>query len=211
VTARYANAKLSPFHAGQTMPAVVVPFVVPVEGRPFDAAEAQAALDGQLATDWPALLGRLVARSHPGRESALRPDGAPLEYYWSLEQSEWASDLMFRDAASLAEAYPELVRHGITAASCESVMRFLGRRSDRRFDGQVQSDLRRRQEGVRLKHSVNGNSVKMHDKGGRCCGWRRRSTTRGTCACTAGRSGTRTRSSGGRCARVSPTCTGGPG
>lgn len=134
--------------------------------RVSDAAGAQAALDGQLKTDWPALLGRLVARSHPGWGSALRLDGAPLEYYWSLEQSEWASDLMFRDAASLAEVYPKLVRRGITATSCESVMRFLGRRSDRRFDGQVQSDLRRREEGVRLKHSVNGNSVKMYDKEG---------------------------------------------
>jgi hypothetical protein len=30
----------------------------------------------------------------------------------------------------------------------------------------VQSDLSGRQEGVRLKHSVNGNSVKMYDKQG---------------------------------------------
>jgi hypothetical protein len=73
---------------------------------------------------------------------------------------------MFRDAASLAEVYPKLVRRGITTMSCESVMRFLGRRCDRRFDGRVQSDLRRREEGVRLKHSVNGNSVKMYDKEG---------------------------------------------
>jgi hypothetical protein len=134
--------------------------------RVSDPAKAQAALDAQLKTDWPALLGRLVGRSHPGWGEALRLEGRPLEYYWSLEQSEWASDLMFRDAASLAEVYPKLVRRGITTMSCESVMRFLGRRCDRRFDGRVQSDLRRREEGVRLKHSVNGNSVKMYDKEG---------------------------------------------
>ena len=110
--------------------------------RVSDPAGAQAALDAQLKTDWPALLGRLVGRSHPGWGEALRLDGRPLEYYWSLEQSEWASDLMFRDAASLAEVYPKLVRRGITAMSCESVMRFLGRRCDRRFDGQVQGRCR---------------------------------------------------------------------
>lgn len=134
--------------------------------RVSDLAGAQAVLDRQLKTDWPALLDRLVGRSHPGWAEALRLDGEPLEYYWTLEQSEWASDLMFRDRASLAGVYPKLVRRGITAMSCDSVMRFLGRRCDRRFDGQVQSDLRRREEGVRLKHSVNGNSVKMYDKEG---------------------------------------------
>jgi hypothetical protein len=32
------------------------------------------------------------------------------------------------------------------------------------FKGQVLSDLRRRPEGVRVKHRVNRNSVKMYDK-----------------------------------------------
>ena len=51
-------------------------------------------------------------------------------------------------------------------------MRFLGHRSagrgrvPGRFQGEVISDLKRRPEGVRVKHSVNGNSVKMYDKEG---------------------------------------------
>jgi hypothetical protein len=140
--------------------------------RVSDVDAAQAVLDAQLKTDWPALLDRLVSRSHPAWKTAtatapvLKLDGAPLDYYWSLEQSEWASDLMFRDAASLAGVYSKLIRHGITMTSCDSVLRYLGKRVDRRFDGQVQADLRRRVEGVRLKHSVNGNSVKMYDKQG---------------------------------------------
>ena len=32
------------------------------------------------------------------------------------------------------------------------------------FRGEVSSDLKWREEGVRIKHSVNGNSVKQHDK-----------------------------------------------
>lgn len=135
-----------------------------------DLPHAQAKLDDQLKTDWPAFLERVVARSHPAWRRVLQLNGEPLDYYWSLEQSEWASDLMFADAASLAQVYPKLIRRGITSMSCDAVMRFLshnpGRRVDRRFDGEVHSDLRRREEGVRLKHSVNGNSVKMYDKAG---------------------------------------------
>jgi len=49
-------------------------------------------------------------------------------------------------------------------------MRFLGRRLPlsgqipTRFSGQVVSDLHARQEGVRVKHRLNSNSVKLYDK-----------------------------------------------
>jgi len=34
----------------------------------------------------------------------------------------------------------------------------------RRFSGKLQSDVKQRVEGVRVKHSLNGNSVKAYDK-----------------------------------------------
>jgi hypothetical protein len=34
----------------------------------------------------------------------------------------------------------------------------------KRFSGEVVSDLKHRQEGVRIKHGVNGNSLKLYDK-----------------------------------------------
>jgi hypothetical protein len=49
-------------------------------------------------------------------------------------------------------------------------MRYLGKRISlsgdvpRGFSGEVVSDLKHRQEGVRIKHSVNGNSLKLYDK-----------------------------------------------
>jgi len=33
-----------------------------------------------------------------------------------------------------------------------------------KFEGEVRSDLREREEGIRIKHSVNGNSVKAYGK-----------------------------------------------
>src|SRR5262249_57431305 len=50
------------------------------------------------------------------------------------------------------------------------IMRFFGRRVPlsgevpKRFTGEVVSDLRERQEGVRVKHRLNTNSVKLYDK-----------------------------------------------
>lgn len=140
--------------------------------RVGDAGRAQQLLDGQLRTDWVGLLDRLADRAHPARAEALVLEGRPLGHYWSAEQTEWATDVMFKDAASLRGVYPKLLRHGITALSCGDVMRFLGRKvpahggPNGHFAGEAVSDLRTRPEGVRLKHRVNGNSVKMYDKQG---------------------------------------------
>ena len=131
-----------------------------------DAKRAQELLDEQLRADWPGLLNRLADRAHPARAAALPLEGRPLEPYWSAEQSEWATDVMFKDAASLSAVYPRLLRHGITALGCSDVLRFLGKKLDGRFAGQAGSDLRGRPEGTRLKHRVNGNSVKLYDKQG---------------------------------------------
>ena len=87
-------------------------------------------------------------------------------YYWSGRQMEYATDVMFRDAASLAELYPLLLRHAMFQFGSEEVMRFLQRRTDQRFTGEVSSDLQRRVEGIRVKHRVEENSIKMYDKQG---------------------------------------------
>jgi hypothetical protein len=58
----------------------------------------------------------------------------------------------------------------MTTFSSPDVMRYLGKRIPlsgevpKRFAGEVVSDLKRRREGVRIKHSVNGNSLKLYDK-----------------------------------------------
>ena len=73
---------------------------------------------------------------------------------------------MFRSAASLAEIYPLLLRHAMFQFGSEEVMRFLQRRTNQRFAGEVSSDLQRRLEGIRVKHRVEENSIKMYDKQG---------------------------------------------
>lgn len=134
--------------------------------RVADAAKAQALLDGQLETGWPALLGGLAVQAAPAQQRLLTLEGRPLEYYWSADQSEWATDLMFRDEQSLALVYPKLVRQGVLTLGAADVLKFMGKRPDGRFKGEAATDLKRRPEGVRLKHRVDENSVKMYDKQG---------------------------------------------
>jgi len=132
-----------------------------------DLPRAQALFDTQLKTDWPAVLDGIARRVNPVHEQIFA--ARPLDYYWSAEQTEFASDVMFKSPAALAAVYPDLVRHAVLSLGCRDVMRFLGKRVpaegiDRSFKGQVVSDLKHRFEGVRVKHAVNGNSVKMYDK-----------------------------------------------
>jgi len=133
--------------------------------RVSDPAGAQHLLDEQLQTDWPALLRGLANRAVPRQGELLRFDGRPLEQYWSTDQSEWASDIMFEDASSLARVYPKLVRQGVLTLGARDVLKFLGKNLDGRFTkGSATTDLKERPEGIRLKHQVDANSVKMYDK-----------------------------------------------
>jgi hypothetical protein len=135
-----------------------------------DLPAAQALLDEQVSQDWPTTLGELAAAINPTLRGIVGDYDIP--YYWSLDESEWASDVLFRSAGHLSALYPGLIRHATESFASPEVMRFLGNRLTPsgsvhgNFDGQVISDLRKRPEGMRVKHRVNRNSVKMYDKAG---------------------------------------------
>jgi hypothetical protein len=88
----------------------------------------------------------------------------PMDYYWSAYQTEWATDLLFQDPATLAKLYPTLVRHAMLHFKSPDVMRFLGRKANGHFLGEITTSFKDRAEGVRVKHWVRGNSIKMYDK-----------------------------------------------
>ena len=73
------------------------------------------------------------------------------------------SDILFDSCESLARLYPRLVRHAVTAFECQDVLRFLGRRPHVKLfrTSEIHSTLKTRSEGVRVKHELNANSVKM--------------------------------------------------
>lgn len=131
-----------------------------------DVSGAQRMMDRQGQSDWPRLLDKLLRQVHPLQRSLFGQE--QLDYYWSAEETEWASDVMFRSGQELASLYPRLVRHAMTTFGSDEVLRFLGKRASvQRFQAaEILSHLGTRSEGVRVKHAIDRNSVKMYDKQG---------------------------------------------
>jgi len=135
-----------------------------------DIEKAQTLMDQQLATKWVKLLEEITGALSPAHQKVF--SNYPLQYYWSLDESEWATDIMFKDEWALTPLYETLIRYGITTFGSRDVLRFLGRsvpmqggiRAD--FIGEATTSLKQRAEGIRIKHQVNANSVKMYNKQG---------------------------------------------
>jgi hypothetical protein len=133
-------------------------------------AQAQALARAQLQSAWPALLQPLLEQCHPHAPELCRP--LALSYYWSVTESEYATDVMFQSPGALARLYPALVHQGIKHFGSTDVLRFLGHkvqangRVHGNHQGEILSSLKARPEGLRLKHQANGNSVKLYDKQG---------------------------------------------
>jgi hypothetical protein len=113
----------------------------------------------------------MLKQCHPSAARIARPLG--LSYYWSVSESEYASDVLFRTPEALARLYPSLVHHAVSSFGSLDVMRFLGRKVPTQtgrvhwnFKGEIISDLKHRPEGIRVKHSLSGNSIKLYDKQG---------------------------------------------
>jgi len=132
--------------------------------RISDVARAQELMDSQLRIRWPFHLDRIARLLNPAWEEIF--GGAWLSYYWSVHQSEWATDLMFTSRAALAGIYSTLVRGAVSAFSCADVLRFLGRKLNGNFAGELLTSYAKRAEGVRLKHWAKANSIKLYDKFG---------------------------------------------
>ena len=133
-----------------------------------DFERAQQLLTRQLKSDWPSLLDGVARELNPAHPQIFRK--FQIGYYWSVFQSEWATDVVFEQQKTLRQLYPKLVHHGITTFGSSDVLRFLGRKLPasgnvrRSFQGEVLSDIQERPEGIRLKHGVNRNTVKVYDK-----------------------------------------------
>ena len=126
-----------------------------------DFSRAQQMADAAVTRNWQTLLDQFAQRHNPLlQELNLRG------YYWTLREGEYATDIVFKDPSRLRALYPLLTRHAIEHFSCEDVLRFLGRKTNSRFNGEVQSEIRKRPEGTRIKHWVEENSIKMYDKQG---------------------------------------------
>jgi hypothetical protein len=133
-----------------------------------DFGRAQTLMDLQLTLDWATALNACALRAHP-----LFPElfvHYPVSYYWTSFQSEWAMDIVFRDPQQLRRLYPQLVHLGMVSFSSPDVMRFMDKKVSRKGEAvsrnahEVVSDRKVRSEGVRIKHRLGKNSIKLYDK-----------------------------------------------
>ena len=133
-----------------------------------DPLRAQSLMQQQVQAAWPDLLNGIARSLNPQHQAMFQ--AFPVNYYWSTYQSEWATDILFRDRRSLARRYPKYIHHGLTTFFAPDVMRFLGRNIPPtgnipvRLQGEVTTDIKTRPEGVRIKHRLKENSIKMYDK-----------------------------------------------
>jgi hypothetical protein len=127
-----------------------------------DAKRAQELADSMVRFNWVKVFNVMAKRVNPilGRELGTRT------YYWTLREAEYATDVMFRDAKALAEVYPRLIEHMVLTCGADDVLRFLGHKPHGAFQGKVETSLKRRPEGVRIRHFIYENSIKMYDKQG---------------------------------------------
>jgi hypothetical protein len=133
-----------------------------------DYTRAQKLLEEQLKTNWAALLDGFARQLNPLHESLF--ESYETRYYWTVFQSEWATDVVFREAAFLQRLMPLLTRHGLLSFGSADVLRYFGRKVNRsgaipaHFGGKLETDLKLRAEGERVKYRFNGNSAKFYDK-----------------------------------------------
>ena len=131
-----------------------------------DLPRAQQLLDAQLQENWPARLEAIRRLIHPCHPDIL--GRVPLDYYWSVFQSEWASDFLFHRPEDVERVHSQLVRHALLNFRSADVMRFLGQKIPAcgevhgHFAGEIKTTLKRRPEGVCLRHAVDANSIKTY-------------------------------------------------
>jgi hypothetical protein len=129
----------------------------------IDDWEACQAIANKLARkSWPRLLDGFVKPLNPILGDIKRAGFGG--YYWVADQIEVATDVGFRTQPALHKILPSIFSHATTAFSSDDVLRFLGRKLHPNLAAEVTTDSCRRPEGMRVKHRMARNSIKVYDK-----------------------------------------------
>ena len=132
-----------------------------------DYVLAQRLLDQQLDTRWEPMLSGFLPTVFPAMKEILGPH---LSYYWTLWQSEWATDLVFPTARHLEGISDSLLRHAFMTGTSTRVLRYLDRPMTKaglphaNTHNEVTSRVLDFGEGVRVRHWVDSNSVKAYNE-----------------------------------------------
>jgi hypothetical protein len=130
---------------------------------------AQTLMNEQLKTNWVECFDPLLQQIHPLLFSQMCVN-YPMKYFWTCQDSEWATDLMFRNPDQLRRLVPPLLHLGVVSFSSPDVLRFMGKKVTRQGNAAgglklpLSTDLKIRSNGARIKHRLGPNSIKLYDK-----------------------------------------------
>ena len=89
-----------------------------------------------------------------------------LNYHWSVDQCEYATDIVFHKQADLQPLYENLSRTAIHTVKPDNIATFLGKKLSPQFEGEMGNRFNVRIEGTRIKHTMGPVSLKLYDKFG---------------------------------------------
>lgn len=128
---------------------------------------AQHLLNTQLNTQWKEMLAAFLPEVFPTMPQTL---GERLTYYWTVWQSEWATDFICDSPETVKRLMDPLLRHALLTGTAERVLRYLARPVCP--DGQphplaspeVLTRVQTWQDGARIRHWADDNSVKLYNE-----------------------------------------------
>ena len=132
-----------------------------------DFGAAQRLLDSQLDTRWAETLSGFLPSVFPSMQGLL---GDEMSYTWTLWQSEWAKDYIFRDPRELEGQMNRLLRHAFITGTSGRVLRYMGHpvRDNGQPHWASDPDLMTRvslwHDGARIRHWVDKNSLKLYNE-----------------------------------------------
>ena len=87
-------------------------------------------------------------------------------YHWSLDEAEYATDIVFRRQGDLQAIYGNLIRTAIHTVKPDDIATFLGKKLNGNYQDEMGNRYNVRIEGTRVRHSMGMASIKMYDKFG---------------------------------------------
>ncbi len=86
-------------------------------------------------------------------------------YRWTIDQSEYSTDIIFKNNRELQPIYDQLVIKCIHAVKPDDVATFFSRKLSASYQQDVGGKYNRQIQGTRIKHHMGVNSIKMYNKG----------------------------------------------
>ena len=133
-----------------------------------DYITAQALLEQQVdQTNWGRDMRCLVPLIFPSQQKIVGPE---MDYSWYCWQSEWATDLIFADIDSLYRQTEGVMLQALANGTADRIMRYFDRGTNANgllrpnSAAEITRRLLRFADGLRVRHWLGGNSVKIYNQ-----------------------------------------------